>query len=64
MWLLNKMLRPLIKKGELIVIDHDGKEYRYGAPDPNHGPITARLTDRRAAFTSPRIRASARAKPI
>jgi cyclopropane-fatty-acyl-phospholipid synthase len=50
MWLLNKMLRPLIKKGELIVIDHDGKEYRYGAPDPNHGPITARLTDRRAAF--------------
>jgi cyclopropane-fatty-acyl-phospholipid synthase len=50
MWLLNKMLRPLIKKGELIVIDHDGKEYRYGAPDPVLGTITARLTDRRAAF--------------
>jgi cyclopropane-fatty-acyl-phospholipid synthase len=50
MWLLNKMLRPLIRKGELIVIDHDGKEYRYGAPDPDLGAITARLTDKRAAF--------------
>jgi cyclopropane-fatty-acyl-phospholipid synthase len=50
MWLLNKMLRPLIRKGELIVIDHDGKEYRYGAPDSDLGTITARLTDRRAAF--------------
>ena len=50
MWLLDKMLRPLIKKGELTVIDHDGKEYRYGSPDPNHGPVTVRLTDRGAAF--------------
>jgi cyclopropane-fatty-acyl-phospholipid synthase len=50
MWLLNKMLRSLITKGELIVIDHKGKEYRYGAPDPDHPPVTARLTDRRAAF--------------
>ena len=44
------MLRKLIKKGELTVIDHDGKEYRYGAPDPAFSPIKARLTDRRAAF--------------
>jgi cyclopropane-fatty-acyl-phospholipid synthase len=50
MWLLNKMLRKLMTKGELTVIDHDGKEYRYGAPDPEHGPLRARLTDRRAAF--------------
>jgi cyclopropane-fatty-acyl-phospholipid synthase len=50
MWLLDKMLRPLIKKGELTVVDHDGKEYRYGAPDPDHGPIRARLTDKGAAF--------------
>jgi len=50
MWLLDKMLRKLITQGELIVIDHDGKEYRYGAPDPNHGPIRARLTDRGAAW--------------
>ena len=50
MWLLDKMLRRLVTKGELTVIDHDGKTYRYGAPDPNHGPITVRLTDRKAAF--------------
>ncbi len=50
MWLLDKMLRKLVRKGELTVIDHNGKQYRYGAPDPEHGPITVRLTDRRAAF--------------
>ena len=50
MWLLDKMLRKLIKKGELIVTNHDGKEYRYGAPDPNHGPVHARLTDKGAAW--------------
>jgi cyclopropane-fatty-acyl-phospholipid synthase len=50
MWLLDKMLRRLIKKGELIVVDHEGKEHRYGTPDASHGPIRARLADRRAAF--------------
>jgi cyclopropane-fatty-acyl-phospholipid synthase len=50
MWLLNKMLRALVKKGELVVIAHDGKEYRYGSRDPRYPSITARLTDRRAAF--------------
>jgi cyclopropane-fatty-acyl-phospholipid synthase len=50
MWLLDKMLRKLIRKGELTVIDHDGREYRYGAPDPNHGPLVLRLTDKGAAF--------------
>ncbi|HWT13299.1 MAG TPA: class I SAM-dependent methyltransferase, partial [Allosphingosinicella sp.] len=50
MWLLDKMLRRLVHKGELTVIDHDGKTYRYGSPDPNHGPITVRLTDRGAAL--------------
>src|SRR6185436_9782337 len=50
MWLLNKMLRALVKKGELVVIAHDGKEYRYGSRDPRYPSITARLTDRHAAF--------------
>jgi cyclopropane-fatty-acyl-phospholipid synthase len=50
MWLLDKMLRKLVKKGELIVLNHDGKEYRYGAPDPEHGPVRVRLTDRKAAW--------------
>ena len=50
MWLLDKMLRPLLKKGELTVVDHDGKEYRYGAPEPGMKPVRVRLTDRHAAF--------------
>ncbi|HYI64410.1 MAG TPA: cyclopropane-fatty-acyl-phospholipid synthase family protein [Allosphingosinicella sp.] len=50
MWLLDKLLRKLIKKGELIVVNHDGKEYRYGNPDPAHPPVRARFTDRTAAW--------------
>ncbi|MEA2998373.1 MAG: cyclopropane-fatty-acyl-phospholipid synthase, partial [Sphingomonadales bacterium] len=50
MWLLDKMLRRLMHKGELIVIDHDGKEYRYGAPGPGRKPLRVRLTDKGAAF--------------
>ena len=50
MWLLDKMLRRLMKKGELIVLDHDGKEYRYGAPEPGRTPLRARLTDKGAAL--------------
>ena len=50
MWLLDKMLRKLIKKGELIVVNHDGKEYRYGAPDPLYAPVRARLADRKVAW--------------
>jgi cyclopropane-fatty-acyl-phospholipid synthase len=58
MWLLDKMLRKLLRKGELVVVDHDGKEYRYGAPEPGWQPIRARLTDRGAAMSiakDPRI---------
>jgi cyclopropane-fatty-acyl-phospholipid synthase len=50
MWLLDRMLRKLVRRGELTVIDHDGKEYRYGAPDPHHLPIALRLTDSKAAW--------------
>jgi cyclopropane-fatty-acyl-phospholipid synthase len=50
MWLLDKLLRSLVRKGELTVIDHDGKEYCYGAPDPNHGPCRVRLIDKGAAM--------------
>ena len=48
--LLDKLLRRLVKKGELILVGHDGKERHYGAPDPDYGPVRARLTDRRVAF--------------
>ena len=40
MWLLDKMLRKLVRKGELIVIDHDGKELslRRARPQSRPGP--------------------------
>ena len=49
MWLLDKLLRKLVKKGELVLINYDGKEYRYGAPDPVHKRVKIRLTDKGAA---------------
>lgn len=50
MWLLDKMLRRLVRRGELILVDHDGREYRYGAPEVERTPVRIRLTDRGAAF--------------
>lgn len=50
MWLLDKMLKKLVRKGELTVVDHDGSEWRYGVPDPEHGPVRVRLTDKGAAW--------------
>ena len=48
MWLLDKMLRLVIKTGELIVTDYDGKVYRYGTPDPSRPAVKVRLTDKDA----------------
>ncbi|HEU0134248.1 MAG TPA: SAM-dependent methyltransferase, partial [Allosphingosinicella sp.] len=50
MWLLDKMLRRLVKRGELVIIDHDGREYRYGIPDPSLPAVTLRFTDRGTAM--------------
>src|SRR3954470_19489823 len=50
MWLLDKMLRKVITKGELVITDHKGKVYRYGAPDPAIKSVHARLTDKGAAL--------------
>jgi len=50
MWMLDKMLRRLIKRGELLLIDHNGKQYRYGVPEPAIKSVKVRLTDRGAAF--------------
>ncbi len=49
MWLLNKALTRLIKRGALTIVDHDGKTYRYGAPDPELAPVIMRFTDRKVA---------------
>jgi cyclopropane-fatty-acyl-phospholipid synthase len=48
MWLLDKMLRRVVRTGGLVVIDHDGKEYSYG-PGADQ-PLRVRLTDKGAAF--------------
>jgi cyclopropane-fatty-acyl-phospholipid synthase len=50
MWLLDKMLRGVIKTGELVVTDHDGKVYRYGAAEAGRPPVRVRLTDKGAAM--------------
>jgi cyclopropane-fatty-acyl-phospholipid synthase len=47
MWLLDKMLRGYVKRGALTVIDHRGRSYSYGSPDPEFRPVTVRLTDGR-----------------
>jgi cyclopropane-fatty-acyl-phospholipid synthase len=47
MWLLDKMLRGYVKRGVLTVIDHRGRTYSYGSPDPEFRPVTVRLTDGR-----------------
>jgi cyclopropane-fatty-acyl-phospholipid synthase len=49
MWLLDKGLKRLVKRGELTLIDHKGREWRYGAPEPGLNPVVARLTDGRIA---------------
>jgi len=49
MWLLDKVLRRVIRLGELIVTDHDGKVYRYGNADPARPAVKVRLTDPGAA---------------
>ena len=48
MWLLDKMLAKLVRKGQLVVTDWDGKEYRYG--DASASPVRIRLTDKGAAL--------------
>lgn len=52
MWLLDKMLGRLVRKGRLVVTDHDGKVFEYG-PGPNAewpDAIRIRLTDKGAAL--------------
>jgi len=49
MQILDKMLAPLLKRGELTIIGPDGSTHRYGSPDPELRPVTVRVTDNRAA---------------
>jgi len=49
MWLLDKGLQRLVKRGELTIIDEKGKSWRYGASEPDLNPVTVRFADGRVA---------------
>ena len=57
MWLLDKFLSKAITKGQLVVTDHDGKQYTYGSEPGDYppevggkpGPVHIRLTHKKAA---------------
>jgi cyclopropane-fatty-acyl-phospholipid synthase len=46
MKLLDRMLPALVKRGELTIVDHSGRTFRFGKSDPELKPVTIRLTDR------------------
>ena len=45
MWLLDKALRNYVKQGEIVLIDHDGRTYRYGSRDGGYGSVRVRFAD-------------------
>jgi cyclopropane-fatty-acyl-phospholipid synthase len=46
MWpLLDKVLKRMARRGELVITDHDGKTHRYGSPDPFLEPVGLRFHD-------------------
>jgi cyclopropane-fatty-acyl-phospholipid synthase len=47
MWLLDQMLKRVIRSGRMMVTDHDGATYDYGEPEAP--PLHIRLTHRKAA---------------
>ena len=49
MWLLDKALRRLVKRGPLTVIGPDGQSITYGASDPETVPVTVRFADAKVA---------------
>jgi cyclopropane-fatty-acyl-phospholipid synthase len=46
MLLFDRAFKKLIKQGELIVTNADGKVYRYGKPYPGREPVKVRFTDK------------------
>jgi cyclopropane-fatty-acyl-phospholipid synthase len=47
MWLLDKILRKLVRRGRLVVTDYNGKVYQYG--EPGGETVAIRFTDKGAA---------------
>jgi cyclopropane-fatty-acyl-phospholipid synthase len=50
MWLLNKLLSRVVRRGELTIIDAKGKVYKYGSPDDTLKSVTVRFNDNGVAF--------------
>ena len=50
MWALGRLLGSIVRRGELTVIDHGGREHRFGSPDPDRAPVVIRLADRKVAW--------------
>lgn len=48
MWLLNRLLRRLVRSGELIIIDAGGRRHVYGSATAGQEPVVVRFTDRAA----------------
>jgi cyclopropane-fatty-acyl-phospholipid synthase len=48
MWLLDKMLQRLVRRGRLVLTDYDGKVYEYGEREAE--PLRLKLLDKGAAF--------------
>jgi cyclopropane-fatty-acyl-phospholipid synthase len=49
MWLFERFLTRLIRKGQLTLIYHDGRTLHFGAAHPDFPDLTLRLTDARVA---------------
>jgi cyclopropane-fatty-acyl-phospholipid synthase len=49
MWLLDRLFRKSLRRGQFSIIDADGKRYDYGAPDPTLPPVVVRFTDKNVA---------------
>ena len=48
--LLDRVLNRLVRRGELIITDHEGATTRYGAPDPSLVPVALRFRDAKVAL--------------
>jgi cyclopropane-fatty-acyl-phospholipid synthase len=48
MLLLDRMLRRIVRQGELIVVDARGRTYRYGSSRPGQAPVHIRFADKGA----------------
>ena len=50
MWLLDKLLKRVIRLGQLRVTDAAGRVHDYGSPDPARTPVAIRFTDKGAPW--------------